>query len=104
MEKRGLLTIRVNHLLRPPASTPAQLKAMLDSWGVKPDEGDEWLRNGGLKFAVDGGFEGGWMTELYAKPFDEDGTFYGVNTLKQADFTALVRGRAVAAGVWPLTQ
>ena len=91
MEKRGLLTIRVNHLLRPPASTPAQLKAMLDSWGVKPDEGDEWLRNGGLKFAVDGGFEGGWMTELYAKPFDEDGTFYGVNTLKQADFTALVK-------------
>lgn len=91
MEKRGLLTIRVNHLLRPPASTPAQLKAMLDGWGVEPDEGDEWLRNGGLKFAVDGGFEGGWMTELYAKPFDEDGTFYGVNTLKQADFTALVK-------------
>ena len=91
MEKRGLLTIRVNHLLRPVASTPAQLKATLDQWGVKPDEGDEWLRNGGLKFAVDGGFEGGWMTELYAQPFDEGGKFYGVNTLKQADFTALVK-------------
>ena len=91
MERRGLLTIRVNHLLRPPAAAPAELKAMLDRWGVKPDEGDEWLRNGGLKFAVDGGFEGGWMTEPYAKPFDEGGRYRGINTLPLAEFTALVK-------------
>jgi len=91
MEKRGLLTIRVNHLLRPAAATPAALKGLLDKWGVKPDEGDEWLRNGGLKFAVDGGFEGGWMTDLYAKPFDEGGRYRGINTLPLAEFTALVQ-------------
>jgi predicted amidohydrolase YtcJ len=91
IQKRGLLTIRINHLLRPFVSTPAQLTAILDKWAVKPDEGDEWLRNGGLKFAVDGGFEGGWMTELYEKPFDEGGKFYGINTMKLADFSALVK-------------
>ncbi len=98
IQKRGLLTIRVNHLLRPFVSTPAQLASTLDQWGVKPDEGDEWLRNGGLKLAVDGGFEGGWMTELYEKPFDEGGKFYGINTLKLADFTALAK--AANRGGW----
>jgi predicted amidohydrolase YtcJ len=49
------------------------------------------LRIGGIKLGVDGGFEGGWMTELYAKPYDENGTFYGVNTLKQAPFTDIVK-------------
>ncbi len=98
IQKRGLLTIRVNHLLRPPASTPEQLESILGKWGVKPDEGDEWLRNGGLKLAVDGGFEGGWMTELYEMPFDEEGKFYGINTLKLADFTALLK--AANRGGW----
>lgn len=98
IKKRGLLTIRVNHLLRPAASTPAQLTAVLDQWGVQPDEGDEWLRNGGLKLAVDGGFEGGWMTELYEMPFDEEGRFYGINTLKLEEFTALLK--AANRGGW----
>ena len=91
MRRRGLLTIRVNQLLRPPATNAAQMKAMLAASQVKPDEGDEWLRIGGVKLAVDGGFEGGWMTELYAKPYDEDGTYYGVNTMKQADYTEIVK-------------
>ena len=91
MEKKGLLTIRVNQLLRPPANTAAQMKAMLLAANVKPDEGDEWLRMGGVKLAVDGGFEGGWMTERYAKPYDEGGTFYGLNTIKQADYTEIVK-------------
>ena len=67
------------------------MKAMLAASNVKPDEGDEWLRIGGVKLAVDGGFEGGWMTELYARPYDEDGTYYGVNTMKQADYTEIVK-------------
>ncbi len=98
IQKRGLLTLRVNHLLRPPAATPEQLVSILERWGVKPDEGDEWLRNGGLKLAVDGGFEGGWMTELYEMPFDEEGKFYGINTLRLADFTALLK--AANRGGW----
>jgi predicted amidohydrolase YtcJ len=31
------------------------------------------------------------MTELYAKPYDEDGTYYGVNTMKQADYNEVVK-------------
>src|SRR5262249_27685695 len=91
MRNKGLLTIRVNQLLRPPAMNASQMQAKLAASGVKPDEGDEWLRIGGVKLAVDGGFEGGWMTELYAKPYDENGTYYGVNTMKQDDYTGIVK-------------
>jgi predicted amidohydrolase YtcJ len=91
MARRGLLTIRVTHLLRGPVSTPAELKAMLDGSGVRPDEGDEWVRNGGIKLGVDGGFEGGWMTEPYEEPYGEGGKFRGLNTLRLAELTALVK-------------
>jgi predicted amidohydrolase YtcJ len=91
IRSKGLLTIRVNQLLRPPATNASQMKTMLVASGVKPDQGDEWLRIGGVKLAVDGGFEGGWMTELYAKPYDENGTYYGVNTMKQDDYTGIVK-------------
>ena len=91
MRSKGLLSIRVNQLLRPPAMNASQMKAMLAASGVKPDEGDEWLRIGGVKLAVDGGFEGGWMTELYTKPYDENGTYYGVNTMKQDAYTGIVK-------------
>src|SRR5262245_53105620 len=91
LEKKGLLTIRVNQLLRPAANDAATMAKVLASYNVKPDEGNEWLRLGGVKLAVDGGFEGGWMTELYAKPYDEGGKYYGINTLKQEPYTAIVR-------------
>jgi predicted amidohydrolase YtcJ len=44
-----------------------------------------------MKLGVDGGFEGGWMREPYAEPWGEHGTFYGVNTMKQAPYTDVVR-------------
>jgi predicted amidohydrolase YtcJ len=91
LEKKGLLTIRVNQLLRPPATDAATEAKMLASYNVKPDEGNDWLRLGGVKLGVDGGFEGGWMTELYAKPYDEGGKYYGINTLKQEPYTAMVK-------------
>lgn len=80
MRKRGLLTIRVSQLLRPPA--PAN---------VRPDEGDDWVRIGGMKLGVDGGFEGGWMREPYEEPWGEGGTFRGVNTMKADAFTDAVK-------------
>ena len=84
MARKGQLTIRVNQLIRPNASSAAALKEALASSGLKPDEGDEWLRIGGIKLGVDGGFEGGWMTQPYEKPFDENGTYAGLNTMALA--------------------
>jgi predicted amidohydrolase YtcJ len=91
MRRRGLLTIRVTQLLRPPAATAAQMKAALGASNLRPGEGDEWLRIGGVKLGVDGGFEGGWMTEPYARPYDEDGTYRGVNTMRPDAYTEVVK-------------
>ena len=44
-----------------------------------------------MKLGVDGGFEGGWMREPYAEPWGERGTFFGVNTMKQAPYTDVVK-------------
>jgi predicted amidohydrolase YtcJ len=49
------------------------------------------VRIGGMKMAVDGGFEGGWMREPYVEPWGEGGTFRGVNTMKQAPYTDVVK-------------
>ena len=67
------------------------MRAAIAGSNVKPDEGDDWVRIGGMKLAVDGGFEGGWMREPYAEPWGEHGTFYGVNTMKQAAYTDVVK-------------
>src|SRR5439155_9202831 len=91
MERRGLLTIRVNQLMRVGADTATAMRAAVERLNLKPDEGDEWVRVGGMKLAVDGGFEGGWMRQPYAEPWGEHGTFYGVNTMKQAPYTEVVR-------------
>ncbi len=103
MQARGVLTLRVNLLLRPAqGADAAAVGDALDRWGVDPDEGDEWLRIGGIKLGVDGGFEGGWMRDPYAEPFDQDGTYYGLQTMPTALFTDIVkllnqRGWRVAA-------
>jgi hypothetical protein len=91
MQRRGLLTIRVNQLMRVNADSGDKMRAAVAALNLKPDEGDEWLRVGGMKLGVDGGFEGGWMREPYAEPWGERGTFYGVNTMKQAPYTDVVK-------------
>lgn len=92
MEKRGLLTIRVSQLLRFNSAESADaMRAAIASSGLRPDEGDEWVRVGGMKLGVDGGFEGGWMREPYAEPWGEHGAFRGVNTMKQAAYTDVVK-------------
>ena len=92
MEQRHLLTIRASQLLRfNNADTAEKMREAIASSGLKPDEGDEWVRVGGMKLAVDGGFEGGWMREPYAEPWGEHGTFRGVNTMKQAAYTDVVK-------------
>jgi predicted amidohydrolase YtcJ len=91
MERRGTLTMRVNQLLRFGADSADTMRAAIAGSNLKPHEGDEWLRIGGMKLAVDGGFEGGWMREPYAEPWGEGGTFRGVNTMKQAPYTDVVK-------------
>jgi predicted amidohydrolase YtcJ len=91
MDRRGLLTIRVSQLLRFNADSADAMRAAIAATGLKPDEGNEWVRIGGMKLGVDGGFEGGWMREPYAEPWGEHGTFRGVNTMKPAAFTDVVK-------------
>ena len=91
MQRRGLLTIRVSQLMRVGADTAETMRAAVAALQVEPDEGDEWVRVGGMKLAVDGGFEGGWMRQPYAEPWGEGGTFSGVNTMKQAPYTDVVK-------------
>jgi len=91
MAKKGTLTIRVNQLMRAfDADSVDKLKAAISSWGVRPGDGDEWLRVGGVKLAVDGGFEGGWMTQPYAGEWGRGGEYRGVNTVKQQPYTDMV--------------
>ena len=90
MKRRGLLTIRVSQLMRVGADSAEKMRAAVAALHIKPDEGDEWLRVGGMKLGVDGGFEGGWMREPYVEPWGEGGTFRGVNTMKQAPYTDVV--------------
>ena len=77
--------------MRVGADSAEKMRAAVSGSNVKPDEGDEWLRVGGMKLGVDGGFEGGWMREPYAEPWGEHGTFCGVNTMKQAPYTEIVK-------------
>jgi predicted amidohydrolase YtcJ len=90
MRTRGVLTMRINALLRP-AGGPDAVEPTLAKSGIRPDEGDAWLRIGGVKLAVDGGFEGGLMRDLYEKPFDEDGKYRGLQTVDTERYVAAVR-------------
>jgi len=90
MQRQGLLTMRVNALLRP-AGDAAAVAAALDAGGLRQDEGDAGLRVGGIKLAVDGGFEGGFMREPYEEPWGERGTFRGLQTMERETFIDVVR-------------
>ncbi|MGE3469440.1 MAG: amidohydrolase [Vicinamibacterales bacterium] len=89
LRRAGRLTMRVNALLRPGGSARAMTKA-LDESGLCQGDGDEWLRVGGVKLAVDGGFEGGLMREPYVEPWGENGTFRGLQTVSREAFQATV--------------
>jgi predicted amidohydrolase YtcJ len=90
MQRRGVLKMRVHALLRPGGEAQAIGRA-LDESRIKLDEGDEWLRVSGVKLAVDGGFEGGLMRDFYEPPFDERGTFRGLQTVDTVAFIEVVR-------------
>lgn len=92
IKRRGQLDMRVVFLFRPDVRQgPDAMRTALERSGVKPHDGDAWLRVGGIKLGVDGGFEGGWMREPYAEPWGESGRYRGLSTLPEASFTAAVR-------------
>lgn len=92
MARRGVLSMRVTQLLNVDrGGDPAAIEQTIGSWGVPPDDGDPRLRLGGIKLAVDGGFEGGFMREPYQEPYGEGGTFRGLQTVPQARYTDIVR-------------
>lgn len=76
-------TLRYSILFR---GTPQSLAAA----GIGPREGDEWVKVWGIKISVDGGFEGGHMTRPYEEPMGQGGTYFGLQTVSQADFNAQV--------------
>lgn len=92
MKRRGLLTMRVTALLSaPPNPDAAKVRAFTDSSGVRPDEGDEWLKIAGMKLIVDGGFEGGRMRDPYEEPYGKDGTFRGLELIPPDRYTEIVK-------------
>lgn len=91
LKQRDLLTIRVNHLIRVRGNEGKQTESIIRGWGVGPTEGDHWLRIGGIKIGVDGGFEGALMRTPYSEPYGEDGTYYGLRLIAEEDFTTTAR-------------
>ena len=88
--QRGERTMRINVLMSNTISLDGAAPPLLAS-GIDMGEGDEWLRVGGVKLAVDGGFEGGLMREPYEEPWGEGQTFRGLQTVDTERFVAAVR-------------
>jgi predicted amidohydrolase YtcJ len=92
MKRRGLLTMRVTALLSaPPDADAAKVRAFIESSGVRPDEGDEWLKIAGMKLIADGGFEGGRLRDPYEEPYGKNGTFRGLQLIPPDRFTEIVK-------------
>jgi len=92
MKRRGLLSIRLNVLLSAPPNPDAiNVRAFIEGSGVQPDEGDEWLRVGGVKLIADGGFEGGWMRDPYEEPYGNHGAYHGLQLIPSDRYIAIVK-------------
>ncbi|MCL2430002.1 MAG: amidohydrolase, partial [Alphaproteobacteria bacterium] len=90
--RQGVLTLRWNILL--PGffeRDPARIREMIEKSPLRQDEGDEWVRVGGVKLMVDGGFEGGHMSRPYAGEYGKGGAYSGLTLVPPDAFTAVVR-------------
>ena len=91
LRDEGRLTVRVNYVFRAPRGAGAPpLADALATWPGM-DEGDDWLRVGGVKLGVDGGFEGGLMRHPYEEPWGAGGTFHGLQTVPTERYIETVR-------------
>lgn len=71
--------------------TAQQVDDAIAKWGVKQDEGDDFVRIGGIKLIVDGGFEGGHLSRPYQEPYGQGGTYAGLTLSPPAAYEAVVR-------------
>jgi predicted amidohydrolase YtcJ len=88
----GQLTVRYSVLINVPGNDLEQFKAKVAADGIKPGEGDAWVRLWGVKSIVDGGFEGGNMTQPYQEPYGKGGVYRGLQIVPQAAYDNLVVG------------
>ena len=70
--------------------TPQQVDRAIAKWGVKQDEGDDFVRIGGIKLIVDGGFEGGHLSRPYLEPYGKGGTYAGLTVSPPAAYNSVV--------------
>lgn len=97
LRDEGAITLRVAFLFRTGTSA-ASVDNFVANSGVSIDEGDEWLKVHGIKFGVDGGFEGGFMREAYVEPYGQGGTYFGIQTVPTQSYVDAVK--AVARHGW----
>ena len=67
LKERGRLPVRVTGTFRFSPRTAEQVEAFVAKLGLKPREGDDWIKAGPLKITVDGGIHWGttWLSEPY---------------------------------------
>ncbi|NOY00365.1 MAG: amidohydrolase, partial [Verrucomicrobia bacterium] len=73
----GKMSVRATLTFRRQMNSAAKVKQFVDDLGLKPREGDDWLRAGPLKITADGGIH--WGTTYLSEAFGEKRTdFYGL--------------------------
>jgi hypothetical protein len=70
--------------------TPQQVDDAIAKWGVNQDEGDDFVRVGGIKLVVDGGFEGGHLSRSYQEPYGKGGTYSGLTVSPPDAYNSVV--------------
>jgi len=70
--------------------TPQQVNDAIAKWGVNQDEGDDFVRVGGIKLIVDGGFEGGHLSRSYQEPYGKGGTYPGLTVSPPDAYNSVV--------------
>jgi predicted amidohydrolase YtcJ len=102
VRKAAALTLRLNvYLPGIGVRDVDRMREILARSPLKQDEGDEWVRVGGVKLLVDGGFEGGHMSKPFVGEMGRGGTYYGITVVPSEPYTAIVR--MLNAGGWRVT-
>jgi|TARA_R100000501_G_scaffold13654_5_gene25099 hypothetical protein len=92
LQEMDELSVRYSILLRGFGRDPEAVIRAINATGLRQGDGNDWVRIDGIKLGVDGGFEGGLVTEAYAEPYGQDGTYYGVRTVPIEKYNEIVSG------------